>query len=55
MSEVAQEPIVESLLWLCRIASPTGEEQALCAAVEARLRGAALAGPVVRVGDSLVV
>jgi succinyl-diaminopimelate desuccinylase len=47
--------LAETLLWLCRIQSPIGEEQALCAAIEARISTAALAGRVRRYGDSLVV
>jgi succinyl-diaminopimelate desuccinylase len=50
-----EERLVETLLWLCRIPSPTGEERALCDAVEERLGRAKLAGPVRRYGDSLVV
>jgi len=43
----------QTLLWLCQIASPIGEEKAICDAVEARLR--ALPGVrLARVGDSLV-
>jgi len=41
----------ETLLWLCSIASPIGEEAAICDAVEARL---ANHGPVRRYGNSLV-
>ena len=41
----------ETLLWLCSIASPIGEEAALCDAVEARL---AKHGKVRRYGNSLV-
>jgi succinyl-diaminopimelate desuccinylase len=40
----------QTLLWLCSIASPIGEEKALCDAVEARV-----ARPVRRYGDSIVV
>lgn len=47
--------LADTLLWLCRIPSPIGEEKALCDAVEARLAGIALAGPIRRYGDSLVV
>ena len=43
--------LVETLLWLCSIPSPIGEEKALCDALEQRLRGAA---SVRRIGDSLV-
>jgi succinyl-diaminopimelate desuccinylase len=55
MSAGARDRLVETLLWLCRIPSPTGEERALCDAVEARLGKAPLAGPARRYGDSLVV
>ena len=41
----------ETLLWLCSIASPIGEEAAICDAVEARL---AKHGTVRRYGNSLV-
>jgi succinyl-diaminopimelate desuccinylase len=41
----------ETLLWLCSIASPIGEEAAICDAVEARL---AKHGAVRRYGNSLV-
>ncbi len=44
--------IDETLLWLCSIASPIGEEGAICDAVEARL--AKIAAPR-RYGSSLVV
>ncbi len=47
--------IAETLLWLCAIPSPIGEERALCDAVQARLAGLPLAAPVRRYGDSLVV
>lgn len=49
------DPIVETLLWLCRVPSPTGEERALCDLVQERVALARLAGPVRRVGDSIVV
>jgi succinyl-diaminopimelate desuccinylase len=45
----------ETLLWLCSIPSLIGEERALCDAVQARVASAALAAPVRRYGDSLVV
>ena len=45
----------ETLLWLCAIASPIGEERALCDAVAARLARLALAAPIRRYGDSIVV
>jgi succinyl-diaminopimelate desuccinylase len=47
--------LAETLLWLCRIASPIGEERALCDAVAARLERVSLAAPIRRYGDSLVV
>jgi succinyl-diaminopimelate desuccinylase len=47
--------IAETLLWLCAVPSPIGEERALCDAVEARVAGLPLAAPVRRYGDSLVV
>jgi succinyl-diaminopimelate desuccinylase len=49
------EPVAETLLWLCQIPSPIGEEQAICAAVLERVSAAPLAAPVRRYGDSLVV
>ncbi len=45
----------ETLLWLCSIASPIGEERALCDAVEKRLAARPLPAPIRRHGDSLVV
>jgi succinyl-diaminopimelate desuccinylase len=45
----------ETLLWLCSIASPIGEERALCDAVQSRLGRLALGAPVRRYGDSIVV
>ncbi len=42
-------------MWLCAIPSLIGEEKALCDAVQARLARAALAGPIRRYGDSIVV
>jgi succinyl-diaminopimelate desuccinylase len=47
--------LAETLLWLCAIPSPTGEEAALCGAVAERLDRARLAAPPRRHGDSLVV
>ena len=51
----AHDPLVTDLLWLCGVSSFTGEEKALCDALEARFRTAQLAGPVRRYGDSLVL
>lgn len=47
--------LVETLLWLCRIASPIGEEQALCDAVSERLGHVPLAGAIRRYNHSIVV
>jgi succinyl-diaminopimelate desuccinylase len=45
----------ETLLWLCAIPSPIGEEKQLCDAIAARLERQPLAGPIRRYGDSIVV
>ncbi len=45
----------ETLLWLCSIPSPIGEEQALCDAVQERLGKLPLAGPIRRYSHSIVV
>ncbi|MFO0758470.1 MAG: succinyl-diaminopimelate desuccinylase [Byssovorax sp.] len=55
MSSNDIDRLVETLLWLCRIPSPIGEERALCDAVEARLSTVPLAGDIRRYGDSIVV
>jgi len=47
--------LTDTLLWLCRVPSPIGEERALCDAVEERLGRVPLAAPIRRHGDSLVV
>ncbi len=47
--------VVETLLWLCHIPSPTGEEGPICDALVERLARARLAGPIRRYGDSIVV
>jgi len=47
--------IHETLLWLCSIPSPIGEERALCDAVAARLGRLSLPAPMRRYGDSIVV
>ena len=47
--------LAETLLWLCRIASPIGEERALCDAVAERVGRVPLAAPIRRYGDSIVV
>ncbi|WP_394826927.1 succinyl-diaminopimelate desuccinylase [Pendulispora albinea] len=45
----------ETLLWLCAIPSPIGEEDAICDAVQARLQKQELAAPIRRYGNSIVV
>jgi len=45
----------ETLLGLCAVPSPIGEERALCDAVQARLAKLPLAAPIRRYGDSIVV
>jgi len=47
--------VVETLLWLCQIPSPTGEEGPICDALVERLGRAKLAGSIRRYGDSIVV
>ena len=44
-----------TLLELCAVASPIGEERALCDAVQGRLGRLPLAAPIRRYGDSIVV
>jgi succinyl-diaminopimelate desuccinylase len=48
------ERLADTLLWLCRIPSPIGEEKDLCDAVADRVGKAGLAAPVRRYGDSIV-
>jgi len=45
----------ETLLELCTVASPIGEERALCDAVQGRLARVPLAAAIRRYGDSIVV
>ncbi|MFT3766103.1 MAG: succinyl-diaminopimelate desuccinylase [Minicystis sp.] len=52
---MAADRLAETLLWLCRIPSPIGEEKDLCDAVADRLARLPLAGPIRRYGDSIVV
>jgi succinyl-diaminopimelate desuccinylase len=54
-SHARMHALHETLLWLCSIASPIGEERALCDAVERRLNDAKPAAPIRRYGDSIVV
>jgi succinyl-diaminopimelate desuccinylase len=50
-----QDRLAATLLWLCEIPSPIGEERDLCDAIASRVARLPLAGPVRRYGDSLVV
>jgi len=52
---LAAQSLADTLLWLCSIPSPIGEEAALCDAVAARLARASLAGGIRRYQDSIVV
>ena len=54
MTDVASA-LDETLLWLCGVASPIGEERLLCDAVSARLEAARPDAPIRRYGDSIVV
>ncbi len=45
----------ETLLWLCAIPSPIGEEREICDAVQARLSKLPLGAPIRRYGESVVV
>jgi len=47
--------LIETLLWLCNIPSPTGEERLIADALAERLGQSRLAEPLRRHGDSLVV
>lgn len=47
--------LADTLLWLCRVPSPIGEERELCDRVIERLSKAELAAPIRRYGDSCVV
>jgi len=47
--------LAETLLWLCNVPSPIGEERALCDAVVERVSRVPLAAPIRRYGDSIVV
>ena len=47
--------LAETLLWLCKIPSPIGEERELCDRVAERLAEVQLAAPIRRYGDSIVV
>jgi succinyl-diaminopimelate desuccinylase len=47
--------LAETLLWLCKIKSPIGEEREICDRVSERLRQVPLAAPIRRFGESIVV
>jgi len=47
--------LAETLLWLCNIPSPIGEEREICDRVSERLNRVSLAGPIRRYGESIVV
>lgn len=55
LAEASDSELFQTLLWLCSIPSPIGEERALCDAVAERLSRSRLEGPIRRYGDSLVV
>ncbi len=45
----------DTLLWLCQVPSPIGEEKQLCTEVTTRLSAKTPAAPIRRYGDSIVV
>ena len=47
--------LAETLLWLCKIPSPIGEEREICDRVTERLGQVRLAAPIRRYGESIVV
>lgn len=47
--------LAETLLWLCKIPSPIGDEAELCDAIAERLGAVPLAAPIRRYGNSIVV
>jgi succinyl-diaminopimelate desuccinylase len=55
MNDAPANRLAETLLWLCNIPSPTGEERLLADAVLDRVARSRLAAPPRRHGDSLVV
>jgi succinyl-diaminopimelate desuccinylase len=55
LSATLAQRLNETLLWLCAIDSPIGEERALCDAVQARIDKLPVAALTERIGDSLVV
>jgi len=55
VDEALARSLNETLLWLCAIDSPIGEEKALCDAIQERLGKLPLPSPVRRYLDSIVV
>jgi succinyl-diaminopimelate desuccinylase len=53
--EPVADSLDETLLWLCSVASPIGEEKELCDKVAERLARLPLAGPIRRYNNSVVV
>lgn len=47
--------LAQTLLWLCSVPSPIGEEATLCDDIARKLQRHALAGPIRRIHNSLVV
>jgi succinyl-diaminopimelate desuccinylase len=54
LSGAIAQRLNETLLWLCSIPSPIGEEKKLCDAVQARLKKLPHVGAIMRFGDSIV-
>jgi succinyl-diaminopimelate desuccinylase len=52
---LAEERLAETLLWLCAIPSPIGEEDAICDSVQARLSKLAVPSRARRYSNSIVV
>ncbi|APS00280.1 succinyl-diaminopimelate desuccinylase [Pajaroellobacter abortibovis] len=55
MTPEQREHLHQTLLWLCSIPSPIGEEERLCEAVHHRLQQLPLPEPIRRIANSLVV
>ena len=55
LSAMIAQRLNETLLWLCSIPSPIGEERALCNAVQDRMENLKIAPDIERIGESLVV
>jgi len=54
-SDIFDRALDETLLWLCALASPIGDEKEICDAVEERMLKLKLAAPVRRYKNSIVV